>query len=455
MGLQLSGSVQLEGNLLVTGSANSVFENISVTNRITANEINVQFVSSSIIYSSGSNRFGDLITDTQQFTGSLQVSGSSHHILGNLALGTTTADVFSRGDQRNVGISVFGASENMALQLNAGGSAGRGAQIYMGQGGTRHFTLSSNVTETRVGTTTNTPLILTTNDTGRLTISGSTIGVGTATPTSIGTYYTTLELKGKSGGTGNEGGYYLTTDADGSTTGQFGVDGNFVYMGSRSNTDAIITTNNTERVRITSSEVQINNGTRYWNINPASAAIRHVTGGVVEAQFDPSVGGNSWLGATSGTTGAGAKHYFSSTGAATFAGSVTATSATLSGPLNLGGNTVYSNWGTPANVNNGATTTFTYTQAAGEFQVQFQYNILGLYAPSGTNLNGYASGIVHFMADGSTNNAAVSSIGASGWTVTASATNAGEYTITFTNSSGATMTNVNYRITKLNRTGLG
>jgi hypothetical protein len=76
MGLQLSGSVQLEGNLLVTGSANSVFENISVTNRITANEINVQFVSSSIIYSSGSNKFGDEITDNHQFTGSLIISGT-------------------------------------------------------------------------------------------------------------------------------------------------------------------------------------------------------------------------------------------------------------------------------------------------------------------------------------------------------------------------------------------
>jgi hypothetical protein len=81
MGLQLSGSVQLEGNLLVTGSANSVFENISVTNRITANEINVQFVSSSIIYSSGSNKFGDEIADIHQFTGSLFVSGT-------LAMGT-------------------------------------------------------------------------------------------------------------------------------------------------------------------------------------------------------------------------------------------------------------------------------------------------------------------------------------------------------------------------------
>jgi hypothetical protein len=76
MGLQLSGSVQLEGNLLVTGSANSVFENITVTNRITANEINVQFVSSSIIYSSGSNRFGDEAGDKHQFTGSVDVSGT-------------------------------------------------------------------------------------------------------------------------------------------------------------------------------------------------------------------------------------------------------------------------------------------------------------------------------------------------------------------------------------------
>ena len=62
----------------------------------------------------------------------------------------------------------------MALQLNAGASGGRGAQIYMGQGGTRHFTISSNVSETRVGTTTSTPLILTTNDTTRLTIAAST-----------------------------------------------------------------------------------------------------------------------------------------------------------------------------------------------------------------------------------------------------------------------------------------
>ena len=91
MGLQLSGSVQLEGNLLVTGSANSVFENISVTNRITANEINVQFVSSSIIYSSGSNRFGDEAGDVHQFTGSVDIKGVGV-ISGSLGIGVTPVE---------------------------------------------------------------------------------------------------------------------------------------------------------------------------------------------------------------------------------------------------------------------------------------------------------------------------------------------------------------------------
>lgn len=99
MGLQLSGSVQLEGNLLVTGSANSVFENVLVTGTLVAQEIETQLVSSSIIYSSGSNKFGDLITDTQQFTGSLQVSGSSHTIIGT---------------QRNIGSQTISGSVNIS-----------------------------------------------------------------------------------------------------------------------------------------------------------------------------------------------------------------------------------------------------------------------------------------------------------------------------------------------------
>jgi hypothetical protein len=92
---------------------------------------------------------------------------------GNLGLGVVDPDIFSRGDARMVGIGASGASDNLALALNAGASGGRGAQIYMGQGGTRHFTISSNVSESTLGTTSNTPLKFTTNDTERMRIDSS------------------------------------------------------------------------------------------------------------------------------------------------------------------------------------------------------------------------------------------------------------------------------------------
>jgi hypothetical protein len=100
----------------------------------------------------------------------------------NVGIGTSSPDIFGRGDAMNVGISATGASDNMSLQLNAGGSGGRGAQIYMGQGGTRHFTISSNVSESTLGTTSNTPLRFTTNDAPKMTItSDGNVLIGSST----------------------------------------------------------------------------------------------------------------------------------------------------------------------------------------------------------------------------------------------------------------------------------
>jgi len=78
-----TGSNQFNGSQAVTGS-------LTVTGQVVAQTLNVQQVTSSIVYSSGSNIFGNSLGNTQQFTGSLQVSGSNHYVLGNVGVGTNS-----------------------------------------------------------------------------------------------------------------------------------------------------------------------------------------------------------------------------------------------------------------------------------------------------------------------------------------------------------------------------
>ena len=67
--LHISGSTILAGNTTITGS-------LLVTGNITAQTLVVQTITSSVLYSSGSNIFGNSLTNTQQFTGSVTVTGS-------------------------------------------------------------------------------------------------------------------------------------------------------------------------------------------------------------------------------------------------------------------------------------------------------------------------------------------------------------------------------------------
>jgi len=61
-----------------TNAVTASFANaFTVANTLTATTLIVQTVSSSVIYSSGSNVFGNNITNTQTFTGSVLISGSS------------------------------------------------------------------------------------------------------------------------------------------------------------------------------------------------------------------------------------------------------------------------------------------------------------------------------------------------------------------------------------------
>jgi hypothetical protein len=73
--LQVTGSASVSGSATITGNT-TVGGNLTVAGKLTAREIFTQFESASIIYSSGSTKFGDTEDDTHQFTGSLLITGS-------------------------------------------------------------------------------------------------------------------------------------------------------------------------------------------------------------------------------------------------------------------------------------------------------------------------------------------------------------------------------------------
>ena len=68
-GFVVNTSSSIEGDLTVDND-------LYVGGAINATELNVTFINSEVIYSSGSNTFGDSVTDRQEFTGSINVSGS-------------------------------------------------------------------------------------------------------------------------------------------------------------------------------------------------------------------------------------------------------------------------------------------------------------------------------------------------------------------------------------------
>ena len=77
-----------EGNMTVNGNA-------TIDGILTAQEFHTEFVSASIIFSSGSTIFGDTSDDTHQFSGSIRISGSlslNDYSVHSISNDTTLAD---------------------------------------------------------------------------------------------------------------------------------------------------------------------------------------------------------------------------------------------------------------------------------------------------------------------------------------------------------------------------
>ena len=95
------------GNIQGVGTTNSpTFASVTATGNITAQEFHMEFVSASILHTSGSTKFGDTQDDIHQMTGSLQQTGSF----------TTTGDITVTGDITGTG--------NISSSISSTGSFG-------------------------------------------------------------------------------------------------------------------------------------------------------------------------------------------------------------------------------------------------------------------------------------------------------------------------------------------
>ena len=193
-----TGSNSFIGSQTITGS-------LIVTNQIVAQTLNVQQISSSIVYSSGSNIFGNSLSNTQQLTGSVSITGSLTYNGANITTigNVTTAAATGAGqvaffNGSNVITSVSGLyfdgvnklgigtiSPSALLHLNSSGTTnlyiqsgtGNEAVIRYFSGTTEVATARANSSgsyfiETGVGSPT---------EKLRIT-SGGNVGIGTSTP---------------------------------------------------------------------------------------------------------------------------------------------------------------------------------------------------------------------------------------------------------------------------------
>ena len=143
-----------------------------ITGVLTAQTLVVSTVSSSVIYSSGSNIFGNQVTNVQQFTGSLRVTGSGNHwiIGGNVGIDTPSPTYKLQVNGSGNGLYVIGANSSPFTQTIA-------SFVYGGNNNSINVENQGGKASLQARDNTNSAMNL------HLNPIGGNVGIGTTTPT--------------------------------------------------------------------------------------------------------------------------------------------------------------------------------------------------------------------------------------------------------------------------------
>ena len=249
-GLKASQTLKLQ----IADDGVSIPGDLTVGGIVTAQEFHTEFVSASIIYQSGSTKFGDTLDDVHQFTGSVSITGSStftnhgpaYFLQGDVGIGTTTP---ASGNKLHV-IDDNGQDGTVKL---GGSEAALGLVINYDQSSATTTTITSNPSYTNTGAL----MILrvdgdNSSTANQLVLKGDgNVGIGTASPDAI------LQIANNDGSSYRFGfggtsdvyldadNVYIRTDNGGTNTATFTTTGLGIGTTSPSNKLHVSTGNNT------------------------------------------------------------------------------------------------------------------------------------------------------------------------------------------------------------------
>jgi hypothetical protein len=192
-------------NSMTASSADALYvrNNATVLGSITAQTLIVQTVTSSVLFTTGSNKIGSSLSNVQELTGSVGITGSLNLIGGNLGIGTT--------------------SPSNRLTLSNDGNSTIAFRINDTNANSSFLSLNASNTDTAIlaGGTSAVPLDFYTSGSARMRItSAGNVGIGTTSPSTYGFFVvnSTADSSGVSTVIRNQ------TDVGGDNTRYAGVD---------------------------------------------------------------------------------------------------------------------------------------------------------------------------------------------------------------------------------------